>query len=141
MIKTPRLSNLLRSSFLQDKRKINGDKPKADPDNQAEDYTSCRDNRHVFGMIGPDGLKSTPESMADMNCRNDHGGNIYENIDRVCKCAGDNLIDGRIGFIRKMKIDQVKNDKCKQNKTGIRHGCRAQAAATGSSVDGISDRP
>ena len=55
-------------------------------------------------MIGADGLKCAPESMADMDGNNDHGGNINGYVDRVLKSGGYNLKNGGVGFIDKMKV-------------------------------------
>jgi len=92
-------------------------------------------------MIDPKGLERAPEPMAHMNRRNDHRSHINEYIDRVCKCIGQELKRSGVGFIHKMKIYQMKNNKEQQNKTGVGHGCRSQGPPAGPFVDRISEGP
>ena len=89
-------------------------------------------------MIGAKGLKCTPKSMADMNRRNDHGKRINQYIAWLCKCIRYNLKNGGMGFIHKMKVEQVVNNKQQQNNAGVRHGCRPQRSAARTFIDGIS---
>ena len=89
-------------------------------------------------MIGTKGLKCTPKSMADMNRRDDHGKRINQYIFWLWKCIRYNLKNGGMGFIHKMKIEQVVNYKQKQNNTSVGHGCRSQGSAAGTFIDGIS---
>ena len=91
--------------------KINRYKPKTDSYYQTENNTGPSDNGHVFGVIGTDGLKQTPETVADVNCHYNHCQDIYAYISGVCKCIGNDLINRCIALVDKVKVSQVKNDK------------------------------
>ena len=73
-------------------------------------------------MIGPQGLKCTPKSVADVNRRNNHGKNINNDIGKIDEGTMHYLIYCGICFIYKMKINQMQNDKKNKDKTGIGHG-------------------
>ncbi len=82
-------------------------------------------------MIGAQRLEQAPETMTDMQRNDDHGRNVKNDIRGALKSVHHNLVYGGGRFVDKMKIQQVKNNEPKNDKTGIRHGCRADRASTG----------
>ena len=72
-------------------------------------------------MVGAKRLKCTPKSVAYVNRRDYHCKNIDNDICRICECTVHYLINGCIGFIYKVKINKMQNDKDKKDKTGIGH--------------------
>ena len=78
---------------------------------QAENNAQYHDKRHVFWMIGADGLECTPKTVADVHGRHNHGNDINENVERIFKGLRDDLIDGHIAFIHKVEVNQMHNDK------------------------------
>ena len=73
-------------------------------------------------MVGPQGLKCAPNPMADVNRRNDHGKNIDNDIGKIGEGTMHYLIYCGVGFIYKMKINKMQNDKKNKDKTSIGHG-------------------
>jgi hypothetical protein len=86
-------------------------------------------------MVGTQGLKCTPKTVAYMNRCNDHGKNIDSDIGKIGECTVYYLINGGIGFIYKVEINQMQNDKGKKDKTGIGHCSGTYGTASGTFVD------
>ena len=92
-------------------------------------------------MAGAEGLKGAPESVADMDCRNNHCSDIPDHIFGLRKCGSDNLKNGTIRSVHKMKVEKVDDDKGQDENAGIGHGSGTDGAAAGSFFDGVSLRP
>ena len=89
-------------------------------------------------MIGAQGLEKTPETMTDMDSQNSHDQGIDHDIKGVVKCHGNYLEDVGVGFIDKMELSQMENDKQQDNQTGIRHGRRADGTSPGPDIHDIT---
>ena len=128
-------------SSIHDKSNIGGNKSETRGNQQTEQKPKSPDDRQVFGVIGPQGLKQAPETMTDVNRSHNDRHGIKNNIGQGFECRSHGLKHGLPVMVDKMKIREMNGDKGQDDEAGIRHGHRSDGAAPTIFFDLVAHRP